>query len=195
MDRDLLRIRRVTANYFFWQGLRWVPLGLPLLLLGVADLTGRPLPGAWGDLGLPAAVALAAAVSWALGGYYRRTFGRVQDDPGAHALRDLLKWCVVYPAMFASLVVDVAYSPAAYLTGPVWGAGILAYWWSTGRGRPHYPVAALAMASLSLVQAGGLVAPGRPMFGLFATLLGTIYIVGGLLDHLELRRVLRPARE
>ena len=33
------------------------------------------------------------------------------------------------------------------------------------------------------------------MFSVFAFLLGEIYIVGGTLDHRELRRILRPVKE
>src|SRR4029450_596036 len=32
-SKDLDVIHNVTANYFFWQGLRWVPAGLALLVL------------------------------------------------------------------------------------------------------------------------------------------------------------------
>jgi hypothetical protein len=195
MERDLEQIQRVTANYFFWQGLRWVPLGFVILLLGVAKLPGQPLSGIWYDIVPLVALAAAIVASSLIGRYYRYTFGQVQDNPSAHAHREIVKWLVVYPALFGTLIIDVTCTPVVYLTGPVWGAGILAYWWSTGRGRRHYLVAALAMAALNLVQGHGVVAPGKPMFGVFAVLLGAIYIVGGLLDHCELRRVLRPVSE
>ena len=97
--------------------------------------------------------------------------------------------------MLASLIIDFGYRPAFFVTGPVWAAGILAYWWSTGRGRRHYLAAAGCMASLSLLQWEGLVNPGKPMYTVFGALLGATYIVGGLLDHFELRQVLKPVKE
>ena len=42
-----LRTREVTANFFFWQGLRWVPLGAALLLVTWSSLPAFPLPAPW----------------------------------------------------------------------------------------------------------------------------------------------------
>jgi hypothetical protein len=51
------------------------------------------------------------------------------------------------------------------------------------------------MLGLSAVQAAGWVIPGRPMGILFLAVLGAIYIVAGMLDHLQLTRVLRPVKD
>ena len=48
-DADLRRMREVTANFFFWQGLRWVPLGAALLLVTWSMLPAFPLPAPWRD--------------------------------------------------------------------------------------------------------------------------------------------------
>lgn len=189
---ELERIRSVTSNYFFWQGLRWVPLGLVIALFGLKDAPWWPISGAWNDVFLLAAVGAVVAACPLIGRYYRRNFGRVVDDAEAHQRRELSKWFVVYPLMFASLVIDMAFKPAFFVTGPVWAGGIVAYWWSTGRGRPHYLVAALCMGALSLVQWQGHVEPGKQMFSVFGLVLGAIYVVGGLLDHFALCRLLRP---
>jgi hypothetical protein len=192
MERDLVRIGHVTANFFFWQGLRFVPVGVVIVLFGIGNLPWQVLPGGRKDAALVVALGAAVAASHLVGRYYARTFGRVEAARGAHSRRDLLKWVVFYPSMFASLVVDLTIAPPWYLTGPVWGAGVVAYWWSTGRGRYHYLVAAGCMAALAFVQARGLVEPGRPMLAPFAIVLGLTYIVGGVLDHVELCRVLGP---
>lgn len=194
-SKQLKRIREVTANYFFWQGLRWVPVGIVIVMLGLRRSLWRPPSGIWHDVSLFAAVAAAIVISPLIGGYYRRTFGAVCGEPGAHRRRELMKWAVVYPAMFGSLVIDLAYKPAFFVSGPVWAGGILAYWWSTGRGRHHYLIAALCMGALGFVGWLGLVEPGKQMFSVFALVLGAIYICGGLLDHLELRQLLRPVKE
>ena len=76
----------------------------------------------------------------------------------------------------------------------MWGAAIAAYWWSTGRGRLHYIPIAIAVALTGLLPASGLVAPGKPMLNVFFAVIGATYVIAGILDHLELTRVLPPLR-
>ena len=192
---DLERIRSVTSNYFFWQGLRLVPLGLIIAIFSFKATPWWPLAGAWGDILLFSIVAGAISTSPLIGRYYRRTFGRVRDDPDAHRRRDTMKWFLVYPLMIASLIIDIIFKPLFFITGPVWAAGIMAYWSSTGRGRPHYLVASLCMLGLTAIQWLGFVEPGKQMFSVFGLVLGAIYIIAGLLDHRELCRVLRPQKK
>jgi hypothetical protein len=71
----------------------------------------------------------------------------------------------------------------------------VAYWASTGRGRRHYLGIALLFATLTFVPTLGLVPAGKSMLGLFIGVLGGVYVLAGILDHLELVRVLRPLRE
>lgn len=194
-EYELDRIRDVTSNYFFWQGLRWVPLGILVMAAGIRHTPWSPLSRAWED-GLFFTIFVAVViVSPLIGRYYRRTFGQVSDDPDLHQRRETLKWFLVYPLMTFALIIDVVYKPAFFVTGPVWSAGILAYWCSTGRGRPHYLIASVCMLLLSPMQWLGLVEPGKPMLSVFAVLLGAIYIIGGMLDHRELCRILRPLKE
>jgi hypothetical protein len=192
---ELERIRRVTANYFFWQGLRWVPLGIVIMILGLKYSPWWPLAGAWENIFLLAVLAIVIGISALVGRYYRRTFGHVREDPDAHQRREVMKWFLVYPLMVTSLVIDIVYKPAFFVTGFVWSVGILAYWSSTGRGRPHYLVASVGMLVLSFVQWSGFIEPGKQMFSVFAVVLGAIYIIGGMLDHRELCQVLRPLKE
>lgn len=193
-ERELQRMREVTANYFFWQGLRWVPVGFVIVMFGLRHTPWWPLTGIWNDVLLSAAVIVVMAVSPLIGSYYQRTYGEVRDDPDAHQRRELMKWFFVYPLMLGSLVIDLTYKPAFFVSGPVWAVGILAYWWSTGRGRHHYLIASLGMGALGFVQWFGLVVPGKQMFSVFGLVLGGVYIFGGLLDHLELRQLLRPVK-
>jgi hypothetical protein len=193
--KELERIQNVTSNYFFWQGLRWVPVGFVVLLCGLRRAPWWPLTGIWNDIALFTAITVVIATSPLIGRYYRRTFGEVRDDPDTHQRREVMKWSVVYPAMLGSLIIDLTYKPAFFVSGPVWAIGILAYWWSTGRGRHHYLVAALCMGALGFVQWLEFVAPGKQMFAVFGLVLGAIYILGGLLDHFELRQLLRPIKE
>lgn len=192
---ELERIESVTSNYFFWQGLRWVPLGVVIMTLGLKYTRWWPFAGAWEDIVLFVLVAFVTAISPLIGRYYWSTFGQVRDDPDAHQRRETMKWFLVYPLMICSLVIDMIYKPSFFITGPIWAGGILAYWWSTGRGRFHYLIASLCMLILMPIPWLGFVEPGKPMFSVFGVLLGAIYIVGGMLDHRELSRILRPVKE
>src|SRR5678816_1210518 len=192
MNYEVERIRRVTSNYFFWQGLRWVPIGVVVMALGLRRTNWSPIADAWEDLLLLCLIVLVTALSPLIGVYYRRSFGDVRDDPDAHQRREMMKWLLVYPLMILSLVIDIKFKPAFFVTGPVWCSGIFAYWLSTGRGRPHYLIASMSMLGLSALQWFGFVERGKQMFSVFALVLGAIYIIGGLLDHRELCRILRP---
>jgi cell division protein FtsW (lipid II flippase) len=145
MNYEVERIRRVTSNYFFWQGLRWVPIGLVVMALGLRRTNWSPIADAWEDTLILCLIVLVMALSPLIGVYYRRSFGDVRDDPDAHQRREMMKWLLVYPLMILSLVIDMKFKPAFFVTGPVWCSGILAYWLSTGRGRPHYLIASMSM--------------------------------------------------
>lgn len=190
--KDLARIQAVTANYFFWQGLRWVPMGAALLALGLYWngwwLVQTPFADAM-QLGV---LGVALGISAAFGAYYRRRFGAVRGIPGMHARRERIKWRLVYPAMAVSLIVDMVLAPAVLVSGFVWAAGILAYRQSTGGGRVHYLVAAALLAAFGLLPLLGLMQPGKAAVNLFVAAVGIVFIVGGLLDHFELGRILRP---
>src|SRR5688500_13717199 len=105
-DPQLRRIRDVTANFFFWQGLRWVPLGAALLLFTWRTLPSFPLSAFWRDAMPWLALGGGFAASALAGSYYARRYGQVHALPGLHARRTALKWGLVYPAMALALIVD-----------------------------------------------------------------------------------------
>jgi hypothetical protein len=192
---DLDEVRAITANYFFWQGLRWIPLGIGLMVVAANLLA----PRLFGSMGLLASLVILAAALWmsttALGGYYRRHFGRVRADPRLHARRDSIKWMVVYPAMLVSMTIDMKLSLPVLISGFVWGASVEAYRRSTGGGRLHYVVAAVACAAFGLLPLGGAVPAGRDGMSVLVGLFGFIYVVGGILDHRSLVRALGRAED
>lgn len=192
LESDLDRVHSITDNFFFWQGLRFVPMGAVLLVFSASYTSWWPIEHRFQSVVLLAALAGGLAVSSAIGRYYGRAYGRVAATPGAHVLRSTIKWLVVYPAVTASLLIDALLHPPIFTSGIVWALATLAYWWSTGRGRPHYLGAALLMGSTAAWPALGVSAPGRDMLNLFIAVVGVIYIVNGVLDHLELRRSLPP---
>ena len=192
---ELEQIENVTANYFFWQGLRWVPMGVALLVIGLSYSTWWPLGGAFAEAVPLGALAAALAASYALGPYYERAFGRVRSLPEMHRRRETLKWFLWYPLMGASLAIDIQWKPRLFVSGVVWAGGVVAYWWSTGRGREHYLVVAACMAAFTFLPITGSVAPGKATANAFVCLLGVAFILGGLLDHVALGRVLRPVED
>ena len=192
---DIERIRGVTANFFFWQGLRWVPVGFALILTAVAPLLKPVLPGHWLDwLTLGALIVALWLSSDVLGRYYSRTYGHVEGIPGQHARRSRVKWFLVYPAMFVAMILDWKLNGPIFISGIVFGAGIEAYRRSTGGGRRHYTVAAVLLGLLAFAPVIGL-SSSRDLLRSFIGILGVIYVIGGILDHFELARILGPARQ
>lgn len=192
---DLDRVRAVTANFFFWQGLRWVPMGFALIMFALAPYAKGVLGNPWTDIVTYAAFCVALWLSAdVLGRYYTRAYGRVEGIPGQHARRSTIKWFLVYPAMFAALILDWKLDGPIFMSGIVFGAGIEAYRKSTGGGRRHYSVAAALFALLAFAPLTG-VASSRQMLLPFIGLLGVVYVVGGILDHFELARILGPVRD
>lgn len=186
------RVRAVTDNFFFWQGRRFIALG-PVLI--VAGLVANARLDEWLANGLLiAAIVLALIVSARVGRRYRAEFGSVRPLPGAHALRSRIKWLLVYPAMFASLVLDSLYSASlpVFLSGFVWAVGLVLYRKSTGGGRVHYLTLAACLAGLGLVPLATAMT-SRDMIAVMMLVLGAGYTAAVLLDDDEMRAVMKGA--
>ena len=189
---DLETARQVTANVWFWQGLRWAPGGLVFLMVALTPVLMNDSLAVW--LSWTGAFALWVYLYRLADRYYARRFGVVVALVGAHRRRERVKWIVAYPAMTASIFVDLLVAPKLFLSGLVWAAALLAYRASTGGGRPHYFVGAALLTALTPLPALGVLANGRPMVVLWATVVGLLYLIMGGLDHLELTRRF-PARD
>ena len=188
---DLQQVRSLTANYFFWQGLRWIPIGVVLVFVGATSADGIPLPALIKYWAIWPLLLLALWLSTSvLGGYYDRTFGKVQADPSQHVRRTSMKWFVIYPAMLMSLVIDMKMALPILLSGVVWGLSIELYRRSTGGGRAHYAAACVALNCLALLPLLGATPAGKDGASLLIAIVGVVYIVGGILDHRTLVRVL-----
>jgi hypothetical protein len=184
---DLETARRVTANVWFWQGLRWAPGGLVFLVVALTSL----LPRSWTPLVWLCWTGV-FALWWYLyrlaDRYYAHRFGVVVGRAGQHRRRDLVKWLAVYPLMAASIFIDLLAAPKVFVSGVVWAAALLAYRASTGGGRPHYFLGAALLAALTPLPTLGVLDNGRPMVVLWAVVVGSLYLVLGALDHRELAR-------
>lgn len=185
------RLRAVTDNLFFWQGLRFVPFGPFLILAALAS----SYSGAFRWLVTAMIVAAMLGATYASTMFatrYRREFGSVRPIPGAHATRSALKWFLIYPVMFASLALDLFWRSPILISGVVWGGAVLLYRHSTGAGREHYFVLAAAIGILSLAPAAIGVTSKEAVTLLFLVL-GAGYTICGLLDDRQMRRIVKPA--
>lgn len=197
MTADRLRqIHDVTDNFFFWQGLRWIPMGTALLGSAAVLSPDLPIPAAlrgWIALPLlPVALWLSTSV---LGRYYARHFGRVRSDPARHVVRTSVKWLVVYPAIIVAMLIDLRLAPPVVVSSLAFALAIEAYRRSTGGGRGHYIVAALGLIAFAVLPLVGVVQAGKQALTPLIGIVGLIYIVGGILDHRELVRVLTPLQD
>jgi hypothetical protein len=184
------RINALTSNFFFWQGLRWVPLGAALLIIAWSYSSASILPESWQSPLMVVVMAVALWLSAVAGRWYARSFGRVRGIPGQHARRTRTKWLVVYPLLVVALVIDGFVRPPMLVSGVAFAAAIEAYRRSTGGGRRHYIIASALFFALTFAPTAGLSTRGVAAVNLLLALLGATYVVGGVLDHLELRRML-----
>jgi hypothetical protein len=184
------RITAVTSNFFFWQGLRWVPMGVALLAAALLHDLPSGVPKSLRSMLVIVVMTVAMIVSSATGRWYARVFGRVRGIPGQHARRTRTKWLVVYPALVIALIIDGVMRPPILLSGIAFAAAIEAYRRSTGGGRRHYVLASALFALLTFLPVAGITAPGFRSINLLFAVLGATYIIGGVLDHLELARIL-----
>jgi hypothetical protein len=185
------KLRDVTDNFFFWQGLRFVSLGPVLILAGIV----ASLPEVHekvGNLVLVAGIVAATFASTRLGRRYRREFGSVSPRPGAHRTRSLAKWLLVYPLMFGTFAIDLLWPTPILFSALVWGVAILLYRRSTGGGREHYLVLAATLAALAIAPLAAGVTSKEMSYVMFIVL-GAGYSVCAWLDDREMRRVLKGA--
>ncbi|HEU4426190.1 MAG TPA: hypothetical protein VFR67_26935 [Pilimelia sp.] len=192
LSGDLDMTRQVTANLWFWQGLRWAPVGP---LAAAATILASAGSGVVLWAGYAAMLALAWLLYRSADRYYVRRYGVVRLALSQHRHRDRIKWLAVYPAMLAAIVVDMLAKPAVFLTGLVWAVAILLYRRATGGGRRHYIAAAAVLAAFAPLPALGVVDAGAPVMTLWLVVMAVLYLVCGLLDHVELARRFPPVAE
>ena len=106
-----------------------------------------------------------------------------------------VKWLVAYPAICGALIIDAKLAPAISVSGLAFAVAIEAYRQSTGGGRAHYTVASIGLVAFSSLPLLGLASPGKAILAPLIGVVGLIYVVGGLLDHRELVRILAPVQE
>jgi hypothetical protein len=194
--RSLRRIHAITDNLFFWQGLRWVPLGVALVLVSIALSPVDPLPKVlrpW--VGTPLLVAAFWLSQSVIGRHYARTVGRVQMDHERHTTRTAIKWLVACPALAFAMVADAHWRPPVLVSAIVLALLIEAYRESTGGGRLHYVAASVGFMAIAQFPLWNVMAPGVGALSVVMGYLGAIYVIGGVLDHRELLHALGTPTE
>ena len=193
MTTDLQRIRYVTENFAFLQGLRSLPLGL-LFLLFAAGMAG------W-NLFVPAQVGFLEGViilacfgaSWWIGTLYKRRFGRVERKRSR-----AWDYVIVIAATVIAVEIDLYASlPVDLLSLTL--SGFFIWMYVDWKERIHYLVIGTVLVGVCLAPLlpsagfdGRLWGEGGAAF-IAAMCLGLI--IGGLLDHRLLVRTLPPAPE
>ena len=178
------RVRYITRNFDALQGLKMVPFGLYFLAMGAGWL------GKQGDLSLslPAFV-LTLLVYWLTGRYYTRNFGRVNSERSNLVNNFFLPLAVIL-ILWVAAAVDYSMRLPVSAFGLTLAIILLIWWWlQEQRTRIHYAVMAGLIALISLAPLGG-VGEGwliiQPPGTLFHLLIGAIFVIGGILDHLIL---------
>ena len=184
--QDLKRIHYVTKHYDQLMGLLWLPVGA-FFLTQVPFQAGWIATPEWLDA---AHVILGSMLSGWLGvliaKWYKRRFGKVTPSL-ADVDRWALGWGVLFFVVIAGQVVDSVLDPPVSLLCVSLAACVLVFWWRGSRWAWHYAAMALIIAVVGL----------RPLFTDLSTrefirgggsglLLGTIFIIGGMFDHLLL---------
>lgn len=186
------RVRAVTDNLYFWQGLRFIAVG-PVLLLTAAMPSDLPDQN---PLLFIALIAVAAAITLLattrFERRYREDFGHVRARIGAHVTRSRVKWLLIYPLMFGSLMLDAMVSLPIFASGFTWALAMVLYQRSTGGGREHYLMLAAALVALGFAPLTGVI-DNREAMTLMMLLVGFGMLVACWLDDREMRRVLRQA--
>lgn len=191
---ELKRIHRAAKYYEQLQGLRQVPFGILFLFLAVWKAGEWPWFEKWQPISSFVFLGLTMLISWGIGIYYERTFGKVQQT--AESKRN-------------SVIMAILFLAGIYLLGiaeiiwnwPVSGAGLfmalilLVYYYLTDSFRLQYLLFAGLMAVVSVLPLFGVL-PAAQVYILGVegvvgvALMGVLWLVSGLVDHWLLVRSL-----
>jgi hypothetical protein len=167
------------------QGLRTVPLGVLVLAKAPWDMVW---PGhSYLKQTVGALMLLAAMLGFFMAGaYYHRRFGKVEPQRGP--LWDCLGMVVFAGLYFGFSYLDDLQDRLSYSSLSMAGLCLACYITSKGR-RWYYLPLAVMFTALTLLPLAGMASPNK-MGSLFSQGLGVFLVVGGLLDHRLLCRLL-----
>jgi MFS family permease len=186
MTYDLEQIRYVTQNYSNLQGLRLIPLGLWLLIVGLVTI----------EFAIPLLLA-AWVLTWLIGVYYNRSFGKVRSLTSP-SWKSYLVGLLALAALIAAAVADRYLKLPVNLLGLTMATGLFLTWLQPAyRPRLHYLVVAVLVAAVSLLQLFGIPAANSTFYPVLAGSVGILLVIliGGLFDHLLLVRAFKALPE
>lgn len=185
-------VRYITRNFDALQGLKMVPFGLFFLAMGAGWL------GEQGDLSLslPAFV-LTLLVSWLISRYYTRIFGRVNSERSNLVNNFLLPLAVIL-ILWVAAAIDYSMRLPVSVFGLTLAIILFFWWWlQEQRTRIHYAIMASLIVLISLAPLAGI-GEGwliiQPSGTVFHLLVGAIFVLGGILDHLILVKSFNQGR-
>jgi hypothetical protein len=189
---ELKRVKWMTENYNHLQGLRIAPLGLWFWAFGFGWF------GRQGDCtySLPAFLGIAFLMAL-IGRYYDRRFGKVKQE--VNLVKGFFLVMAAFAVIWFAAYIDFVLDPAVSLTGLAMAFLMLVTFVRPRQiVRIHYLIMAgliivISFLPLTGLSSGGeiLQAPGTA----FALLIGSILILGGILDHFILVRSFKAAQE
>lgn len=197
IDR-LERIRAVTSDFSGYQGLYTALLGLFMIWMAFAPISGAGLSLAL----VPVGILLLAGLFIAAQRYYRSRFGKVR--PRWTTKRVL--WVVLLPFglsfgyVVLMSVANVLGVQGGWVFGVFFGVCLAAVGCSDPRARWHYLAGAGLILAFSLLPLGLITPSGvHPVEWEYPVMvplvMGLVFVVNGLLDHRTLVRTLTPVSE
>lgn len=193
IDR-LERIRAVTADFSGHQGLYTALLGLFMIWVAFAPLSGA---GLFLVL-VPVGMLLLAGLFMAAQRYYRRRFGKVR--PRWTTKRVLWVVLLLFGYVVLMSVANVLGLQGGWAFGVFFGVCLAAVGCSDPRARWHYLAGAGLVPAFSLLPLGAITPSGvHPVEWEYPVMVplvaGLVFVVNGLLDHRTLVRTLTPVSE
>jgi hypothetical protein len=201
---ELRSLRFVTINYSRLQGLKVVPSGLLLFLISLWTNAQQERER---DLSLPLIFLFGGILVYAvIDGYYRRTFGRVEQTMRA-LWTDVIFSTAFSVVVLLAVVWDMSWLGPISLFPLVFASGLLLDYLRMLRLAGNLPIATLPAALiciglialsafLPLAGADAWKAAGfrTPLFAVFS-LNGILIVLYGLVGHLFLVRSMQPKGE
>ena len=185
---DYERLRSVTANYEAMQGLKLVPMALPVAYGGIGAFVDGM--GEWPALvGFLVTTAVAFVLAHAAGRWYVRHYG-VAKPSREQRRRMAVHTTVAATLVLAAALLDSWLQLRVSLFGLVGAAVLFAYWRAYIGLARHHVVAAAAIAAASFL---GLFVDRGAAWGILFLTFAVAYAVVGLLDHRTLTSTLAPA--
>ena len=196
------QVRFIATNFYNLQGLRNVPLGLCLVFL---CFWANSLHGAAGSFLVPIlSLTVALILSLAIDRYYLHALGRVKRTSESIRLEWLIS-AVGGVLALGAFWVDVSFKLPISTLGLVFAIGLLAdyiriTWLVRGRFLLYYPLGAILIAGMSILQLLG-VSNWWQLFGIKNQLLGMVIVFGiftviaGIWGHIFLTSTLPPRVE